>query len=335
MSLSKIIVLASLCIGLIAKASSSLVFSPYADLSINAHWDPIYQDMEPMDLVELSSHNGVTDYHLAFITNAGSSCNPAWAGQPDYSIKNAWAVHLTDKMRAHAIGYTISFGGANGADLSSVCSREQLVSAYEQIIKTYQPNGLDFDIENSAVDVPKLIDALQEVQTHNPNLKISFTLPTLPEGLISAGQAVVRSAQKSHLKNYLINIMAMDYGPAYTNDMGQYAMQAASNLFAFLKKLYPEKSDAALWQMIGITPMIGVNDTNIEKFTLEDTDQLRTFAERVNISLLSMWSAARDNPCADAWASPVCSGANLQHDPNEYAKHFLSNTAAHYERKRS
>ena len=45
--------------------------------------------------------------------------------------------------------------------------------------------------------------------------------------------------------------MAMDYGPAYKNSMGQYAIQAATNLFDFLKKLYPEKADSALWQMVG------------------------------------------------------------------------------------
>ncbi|MFZ0219066.1 MAG: chitinase [Candidatus Aquirickettsiella sp.] len=310
--------------GVQASTETHGIFSPYADISINAHWDPQYQDMEPPDLVKLSADSGVTNYHLAFITDVGA-CHPAWAGQSDYSVEKAWGSHLTDNMRAQGIHYTIAFGGASGTDISSGCDNEaQLVAAYEQIIKTYQPAGLDFDIENSSIDVPKLMKAVRTVQTSHPELKISFTLPILPEGLIDTGKSVVRAAQANGIKNYVINVMAMDYGPNYKEGMGKYATQAAGNLFAFLKTLYPEKSDAAVWQMVGITPMIGINDVNVEKFTLADADVVREFAVHTGVGLTSMWSAARDNPCADAWASPVCSGGSLQKEPNEYAKHFLS-----------
>jgi chitinase len=308
-----------------AKSTINPPFIPYADLSINAKWDPQYQDMEPLDLVKLSELSGVKNYTLAFITNAGTGCQPAWAGQDGYSVSKAWASHLTDDMRAKGIHYMVAFGGANGADISSVCTPTQLVGAYEQIIKIYKPDGLDFDIENSQIDVPKLMQAVKEIQTKYPKLKVSFTLPVLPEGLTPAGESVVRLAKENNLKNYLLNIMAMDYGPYYVkNSMGEYAIEAGSNLFSFIKKLYPEKSDAAVWQMVGITPMIGVNDVNVEKFTLADADLLRKFAAHTGVGTISMWSVARDNPCADAWASPVCSGGSLQQVPNEYSKHFLA-----------
>src|SRR3990167_284862 len=304
-----------------ASQASASYFSPYADLTINTHWDAQYQDMEPMDLAAISQLTGINSYHLAFITDSGS-CYPAWGGQSSYSVQNSWGSHLTDKMRARSIHYMISFGGANCNDISMACSESQLVSTFEQILKVYQPQGLDFDIENSSTDVTKLLSALKQIQQSHPDLKISFTLPVLPEGLVAEGQKVVNQAKASGL-HYSINIMAMDYGPAYDSDMGQYAIQAATNLFAFLKKLYPTQSDSDLWRMIEVTPMIGVNDVTVEQFTLANVDTLRHFAQQNNLGSLSMWSITRDNPCADKWASPICSGNNLQFKPYEFSQHFM------------
>lgn len=296
-------------------------FSPYADLTINTRWDSQYQDMEPMDLAAISQLTGINNYHLAFITDSGS-CNPAWGGQSSYSVNNAWGAHLTDKMRANSINYIISFGGASGNDISMSCSESQLISAFEQILRTYQPQGLDFDIENGSANVAKLMSSLKQVQNAHPDLKISFTLPVLPEGLTGSGQEVVNQAKANNL-NYSVNIMAMDYGPAYANDMGQYAIQAATNLFAFLKGLYLTKSDSALWQMVEVTPMIGVNDVNVEQFTLTNVDTLRNFARQNKLRSLSMWSIARDNPCTDKWASPTCSGNSLQSKPYKFSQRFM------------
>jgi chitinase len=305
----------------VAVKAQPINFSPYADVTINAHWDPQYQDMEPMDLAAISQSTGINNYHLAFITDAGT-CSPAWGGQSSYSVSNGWGAHLTDKMRTHSIGYVISLGGASGNDLSMACSESQLVSSFEHILQTYQPQGLDFDIENGTANVVKLMSALKQLQNAHPNLKISFTLPVLPEGLTTAGEDVVKQAKTADI-NYAINIMAMDYGPAYVNDMGQYAIQAATNLFNFLKGLYPTKSDAALWQMVEVTPMIGVNDVNVEQFTLGNVDTLRNFAQQNHLGTLSIWSIARDNPCSDKWASPICSGNNLQSKPYEFSERFM------------
>lgn len=305
----------------ITYASPSVTFSPYADLTINDHWDPQYQDMEPMDLSLISQSSGINNYHLAFITDSGT-CNPAWGGQATYSVADGWGTHLTDKLRANKINYTVAFGGASGNDISLACTKDQLVAALEQVHKTYQPQGLDFDIENGTADVSKLMSALKTFQDNHPAIKISFTLPVLPEGLVTAGEDVVKQAKANGL-NYTVNIMAMDYGPAYNDDMGKYSIQAATSLHDFLKQLYANKTAAELWQMIEVTPMIGVNDTATEQFTLADTDMLKNFAVQNHLGGISMWSVARDNPCADKWASPTCSGNNLQSKSYEFAQHFL------------
>ncbi len=319
--ISAIILSVSLFIMNMAYASTIKNFSPYTDFTLNVHWDSSYQDLEPSDLLAVSQASGVKNFHLAFITDAGG-CQPAWGGQSSYATAAGWGTHLTDKLHANGIGYIVSLGGAAGEDLSKACTDDQLVAAYEQIIKTYQPEGLDFDIENGTANVAKVMSALKQVQAAHPDLKISLTLPVLPEGLVSAGKDIVKQAHDKQLR-FTVNIMAMDYGPAYVNDMGEYAVQAATQLFAFLKELNPEKSDTDIWHMIEVTPMIGVNDVNVEQFTLKNADTLRNFANQNQLQGVSMWDINRDQPCADTSASLFCSGDNLQTASYDYARRFM------------
>ena len=62
--------------------------------------------------------------------------------------------------------------------------------------------------------------------------------------------------------------------------------------------------------MIGLTPMIGLNDTVPQVFTLDDAERLVTFAMEKGIRQISMWSLNRDKACAGnvATVSDTCSG---------------------------
>jgi hypothetical protein len=111
----------------------------------------------------------------------------------------------------------------------------------------------------------------------------------------------------------VVNIMAMDYGGAAVADpykMGDNAIQAATSLQVQLKTLYPNKTDAQLWALVGVTPMIGLNDVHPEVFTLADAQKLRDFAIQKNIARLAMWSAGRDKSCPNngTYVAPDCSG---------------------------
>ena len=55
-------------------------------------------------------------------------------------------------------------------------------------------------------------------------------------------------------------------------------------------------TDTQLWAMIGVTPMIGVNDVVSEVFTQSAATQLTTWAKQQGIGMLSMWSIGRDHP---------------------------------------
>ena len=125
------------------------------------------------------------------------------------------------------------------------------------------------------------------------------------------------------MKVSAVNIMAMDYGPAYDGDMGQYAIQAATATQKQVKTALGIVDDAEAWRTVAVTPMIGVNDVNVEIFRLDDATELVKFAEEKDMGWLSMWSSTRDKPCeggANDQASPICS--SIEQKPDDFAKAF-------------
>ncbi len=138
----------------------------------------------------------------------------------------------------------------------------------------------------------------------------------MPEGLTQDGVNLLSNAKSNGVKISTVNIMAMDYGPAYSGDMGTYATQAATATQAQVKSVLG-LSDSAAWKAVAVTPMIGVNDVASEIFKVDDATQLVDFAKSKGLGGLSMWSATRDKQCAggarpaaDATCSSIVQGAN-------------------------
>jgi hypothetical protein len=138
----------------------------------------------------------------------------------------------------------------------------------------------------------------------------------MPEGLTQDGVNLLSNAKSNGVKISTVNIMAMDYGPAYSGDMGTYSEQAATATQAQVKSVLG-LSESASWKAVAVTPMIGVNDVSSEVFTVEDANQLVSFAKAKGLGGLSMWSAARDKQCpggakpsADATCSTIVQGAS-------------------------
>ncbi|WP_142393954.1 hypothetical protein [Mycobacterium kansasii] len=114
-------------------------------------------------------------------------------------------------------------------------------------------------------------------------MRVSFTLPVLPTGLTADGLRVVQNAIANDVDIGQVDVMAMDYDdPAfdYSGKMGDLAIQAAQRVHDQLAPLYPSKSDTQVWAMVGVTPMIGVNDDPREVFTVADADKLTAFARQ-------------------------------------------------------
>ncbi|CAL9467413.1 putative bifunctional chitinase_lysozyme [Streptomyces sp. enrichment culture] len=133
----------------------------------------------------------------------------------------------------------------------------------------------------------------------------------MPEGLTQDGVNLLADAKRNGVRIDAVNIMAMDYGPAYSGDMGTYAEQAATATQAQLKGVLG-LSDGEAWRTVAVTPMIGVNDVVTEVFGVDDAAQLVEFAEAKGLGWLSMWSGTRDRQCpggtkpsADATCSSI------------------------------
>ena len=314
-------------ISILKNDNTSSIFSPYADVTVGAVWNDWqhYPDGRPADLAPISKQTGTKGFILAFIQSINGQCKAAWAGISAMSVDSKWGIYLTDQLTRNNIFYSISFGGASGVDLSAACnSVTDLEKIYEQVYTTFQPNSLDFDIEGSfqgdVVSITRMMSALEVFQQKHPGIKITLTLPTMPEGLTSLGENIVTIAKNAGL-NFTVNIMAMDYSSSYDQDMGQYAIQASNNLFQFLKTQFPSKTDQDLWSMVEVTPMIGLNDVSTEIFTIADADALNEFSKEKGLGGVHMWSVARDNPCTSQWASPTCSGLSNQ-KKYEFMEHF-------------
>ena len=101
------------------------------------------------------------------------------------------------------------------------------------------------------------------------------------------------------MKISTVNVMAMDYGdsaaPNPAGQMGTYAIDSAKSTESQLSGLYGTTlTTSQLWEMVGVTPMIGVNDQSDEVFEPSDASQLLAFAEQVGMGEIAMWSLARD-----------------------------------------
>ncbi|MEC4018066.1 chitinase [Streptomyces sp. H27-D2] len=276
-------------------------FAPYVDTSLA----PSY------DMLGTAKATGVKEFNLAFVTSGGG-CTPKWGGVTE--LGDGAVAQQISKLREAGGDVRVSFGGAAGSELGLACkSAAELEKAYAKVVDRFKLTKVDFDIEGGALPDTaantRRAQAIAGLQKSHSGLNASFTLPVMPEGLTQDGVNLLADAKKNGVKVSAVNIMAMDYGPAYAGDMGQYAIDAATATHKQLKSALG-LGDAAAWKAVAVTPMIGVNDVNVEIFKVDDAKQLVKFAASKKLGRLSMWSGTRDKQCAGGannQASPVCS----------------------------
>jgi hypothetical protein len=283
-------------------------FAPYVDMTLSED-----------SLAAMMSASGVRDLSLAFIVS-GRPCEASWGGY--YGIGAPAIKDRIDALQAAGGEAIVSFGGAINQDLSRTCtSIAALADQYRAVIDEYGIRDLDFDIEGAdqtdAASLERRFKAIAQIQAEGraagKPVTISLTLPTTTNGLTAAGLGVVRAAIADGVDINVVNVMAMDYyDPSldYSGRMGDYAISAATGLHDQLATLYPDRGDAQVWGMVGVTPMIGINDDPQEIFTTADAAKLTAFANEKGFGRLAMWSINRDATCPapTQWTSNTCSG---------------------------
>lgn len=277
----------------------SKLFAPFVDVSL-------------YPLFDFSGAYNTTKqkfYTLAFII-AGGNCTPAWGGTTPLSSN--FLYDQINFLRSNGGDVIVSFGGAAGIELAQSCTTtESLQNAYQKVITQYKIRWIDLDIEGAAIADPISVDrrnkAIAALQSANPDLKVSYTLPVMPSGLTQDGLNLLKNAKINNVDIDVINLMTMDYGggiaPNPVGKMGQYAIQSANSTRSQVENL-------GINTHYGITPMIGQNDVAAEKFLLTDPKIILNGADAANVTLLAFWSISRDNGgCPNQKnASPTCSG---------------------------
>ncbi len=294
-----------------ARASEAVHVAPYVDMG---SWPT-------PSLTDMASAGNLKDFTLAFVTSAG--CKASWFNA--YDPRAAWAKDQIDAIRAAGGDVKISFGGASGIELAQACTdADSLFAEYDAVVNAYGLTYVDFDIEGAAVADPASVQrrslALARLQQAHPGLRISLTLPVLPEGLTSDGLNVVKSAIDAGVDLDLVNVMAMDYYRGV--DYGDAAVQAAQSTHDQLAALYPGRSDDRLWAMVGVTPMIGQNDDG-HVFDQNAARRLVAFAQAKHLGMVAFWEETRDrNACNGA----LYKCTNVPQSPYEFSRIFAGYT---------
>lgn len=311
-------------------------FAPYVDMTL---W-PTY------DLASAAQSQGIRHFNLAFVVASPTNKAPCWGGQSTYGVDggefDTKVRGMVQQVRGLGGDVAVSFGGANGQELAdAITDPVALKAAYLKVVEAYGLSRIDFDIEGAAVNNRAAIDRRSAVVAQlqadraaaGKPLEVWFTLPVLPTGLTADGLYVVQSAAKAGVRLGGVNIMAMDYGdsaaPNPSGKMGDYAVQAATATQAQLRQAIPSLSDASAWAMIGVTPMIGLNDVTTEVFDQTEARELLAFAGQKGIGMLSMWSLTRDRQnAAGAVSYAEATSSSIVQSPFEFSKIFLAHESA-------
>lgn len=284
------------------------------------------------ELGDIAVESEILRYTLGFVVASSSGgCEATWGTY--YSIEtgpSAWGesgeyflYDEIDALRALGGDVMVSFGGAANSPIEAVCPDvDAVLGQYIRVIEALDLTRVDFDIEGSWVadadSIALRSEAIVALQAwaagEGRDLHVWYTLPVLPSGLTPEGVDVLQSAADAGVELDGVNVMTMDYGDSAAPDpegqMGQYGIDAITALHGQLGSVFPDKDEAALWGMVGSTPMIGQNDVSTEVFTLDDAALTREFAEENGVGMLGWWSVNRDHDCASEvdWAQIDCHG---------------------------
>lgn len=278
---------------------------------------------------------------LSFIVAASpTTCEPTWGTH--YTLDEAAAdLDLDRRIARHVRGggeAIVSFGGLFNAELALACdSVDELADQYRAIIDRYDLTTIDLDIEGDAladtVSRERRADAIAQLQDEQRDagrqpVAVWLTLPVAHDGLTGDGVSLVQEMLDAGVALAGVNVMTMNFtGDDAAADPAAVAITALEGTHRQLRAIYADRDQpmgaATAWRMVGATPMIGQNDVRAEVFGLDDAAALNAFAVEKGLGRMSMWSANRDQTCAEAYpdwqiVSDACSG--IQQDGQRFGQ---------------
>lgn len=276
------------------------VFAPYASPSSS--------------LLTTATAAGTPYLTLDFLqTSAPGSCDVYWQG----NTGNPVGTYAASIAALQAAGGQVvpSFGGAaadsEGTELSDSCHDVASIAAtLENVITTYNVTRLDFDTEESSLynyaGIDRRNKAIRMVEdwaaANGRTVQFVYTLPSNPTaGLDQNADYILQNAAANGAVISVVDIMTFDFRDNLPQEMADTTESIASHAFEELHQLYPRKTPAQIWAMIGICEDIGSRGSGrddvgaAETFTLGDAATVERFAVTHGLGLLTFWQLGGDN----------------------------------------
>jgi chitinase len=312
---------------------------------------PYFQAYTDASPAAQSRASGASYLTMAFLQTAQTgSCDILWNGDPTRPVAQSTFGADIAKIRTRGGDVIPSFGGLSADDTAteiadSCSSVDKIAAAYERVVTTYDVTRLDMDVEDNSLTNTAGIDrrnkAIHQVEQWarrtGRTVGFVYTMPTGPDGLEQTGIDILANAAANDARIDIVNIMAFDYNDDQAHEMAADTKAAAASLVATLHSLYPDRSSDALWRMVGVTEMIGIDDYGpggetgpLEIFSLADARNITDWATSKNIAELSFWALGRDNGgCPGLASSDDCSGIA---QTNWQFTHIMAGYADHHGR---
>jgi hypothetical protein len=276
------------------------VFAPYVSPSNN--------------LTTTAANAGVKYLTLDFLQTAQpGSCTVDWNGNPSTPV-GTYAASIA-ALQAEGGQVVPSFGGSaadsDDTELADSChSVADIAAAYENVITTYNVTRLDLDTEEDSLNNYAGIDrrnkaiAMVEHWAAQTGRTVQFvyTIPTNTTGIDQGGAYVLQNAVQNHAEIAVVDIMTFDFYDNLPHEMADNTESAAVAIYNVLHQLYPAKSPAQVWAMIGICEDIGSprhpgrdDYGNAETFTIADAHVVEQWAAARGLAELTFWNLSGDN----------------------------------------
>jgi mannan endo-1,4-beta-mannosidase len=195
----------------------------------------------------------------------------------------------------------ISCGGASSPWIESTMSVDRMVTVLTDLFTKTGAKGIDLDVEGTALhntgDIDKLNKAVSQLQK-KLGLYVSYTIPVGDpkwESISDLSQGLLNNAKLNGVNVSVVNMMLMDLYGDYTTRprWGNLAIEIAENAKKTLMKIFPDKNETSIYRMMGLCPMIGVQDDN-SIFNVEDAKILARYAKEKSVGLYTFWAMQRD-----------------------------------------
>jgi hypothetical protein len=272
-----------------------------------------------------AQQSGAKYMTLAFLQSTGkNSCTLDWNGNSAQPL----SYYASDIAALRTAGGDVipSFGGYSadqgGTEIADSCTNvSQIAADYESVITTLGVTRLDMDVEAKSLNNTAGIDrrnkaiAMTEAWAASQGipLQIQYTVPVEQYGLDPNGEAVLQNAVSNGAAVTSVDIMVFDYYIAGegTVNMGQAAVNAATNTHTQLMGIFTTLTSAQIWNTEGMTLLPGIDDypKKTEVTSVNDARTMLNFAQQENMNFLSIWAIQRDNGgCPGTRDSNTCSG---------------------------